>query len=213
MPAVTIQLVCFDIGGVLIRLCDGWHDARRRAGVDKPVGGDDFHRHPAFVEANELFDIGRITEGEYSARLAAATGLSADVVMAMRDAWLLEPYPGFDRLLDRLHSTGVETACLSNTNDAHWRTMTEPGGPRSLPLDRLHHRFASQLIGHRKPDPAIYSHVQHQTATDAGGVLFFDDSPANCLAAIEQGWNAYRIDPYADPIAQVTDHLGRYGVL
>jgi hypothetical protein len=43
--------------------------------------------------------------------------------------------------------------------------------------------------------------------------LFFDDRIENIEGALRRNWRAHRIDPRRDTIAQVREHLGRYGVL
>ena len=43
-------------------------------------------------------------------------------------------------LVDELNAAGYQTACLSNTNAAHWKLMTTVGCENYLPLDRLTHQ-------------------------------------------------------------------------
>jgi hypothetical protein len=55
----------------------------------------------------------------------------------IHDAWLIEEYPGVDRLVaDLIASPRVDTAMLSNTNALHWR--------RQQP-DKFHPRVDSLL--------------------------------------------------------------------
>lgn len=212
MPSISIQLVCFDLGGVLIRLCDSWDHAFQRAGIDQCEPKKGFHHHRQFDEATHQFERGEIDQTDWAERLTDLTGLGGHQILAILQAWLVEPYPGVDTLLDKLQSTTVRTACLSNTNHTHWHQMTSQG-PALLPLHRLHHRFASPFIGHRKPEAPIYQHVQDKTGIPPHAILFFDDLPENIQAARQQGWCAHTIDPLHDPIAQVTDHLQQLGVL
>lgn len=201
-----IQLICFDLGGVWLRLSDGWQGALRRSGIDPAGLSDDFHESPTFREVNHCFERGQIEEEEYTRRIASITGLTPDDVMAVLLAWLVEPYPGIDTLLDQLDACGIATACLSNTNTAHWRAVTTPG-PVQLPLHRLHHCFASPFVGHRKPDAGIYRYVQEQAGVPGRSILFFDDAPENIQAAASHGWSAQRVEPNGDPIAQATEVL------
>ena len=212
MSDAAIELVCFDIGGVMLRITSTWQDAARRAGGGHELDAAGLFIDPQFLEVTYSLEKGQIEPSDYANRVAALAEITPDDVMTILDAWLIDPYPGLDDLLDKLDQTEVQTACLSNTNHAHWETVTSPGS-RYLPLERLHHRFASPFVGHRKPEPAIYEHVERETNIRPAGILFFDDHPDNCRAATNRGWNVHQIDPEDDPIAQVTGHLKRYGVL
>ena len=212
MTPPSIQLVCFDLGGVFLRLADGWADVLHRAGVDQQTQAQLLGSIDIFHEANHRYEVGQIDEHAFATHVADRTGLTDDVALSIFAAILVEPYPGIDQLLDQLEHAAVQTACLSNTNHTHWHTVTSPG-PLELPLHRLDHRFASHLVGHRKPNSEIYNHLQKQTGTGADAIVFFDDSAENCDAATTLGWHAHRIDPTANPIAQVTSHLRRYGVI
>jgi len=46
-----------------------------------------------------------------------------------------------------------------------------------------------------------------------GGILFFDDTPANVEAARAAGWRAHLVDPAGDPPAQVRSVLAEARVL
>ncbi len=206
------QLICFDLGGVLIRLCDGWQHACQRAGTtpSKPITDDDKKQLVALVHREE---VGGLDDGEFFSLASPLLGLSTGDAKLMSDAWLCGPFPGIDTLIDTLNATGHTTACLSNTNANHWRAMTDPAHPNALPLDKLKHRFASHLIKDRKPNPSIYQHVQHATNTPANGILFFDDSAENIHAAAAQGWQTCHVTDPDDPAAQMTSHLKRHNLL
>ncbi len=207
-----IRLIVFDLGGVMIRICDDWRHALACAGIDPLPDAQTFNEDTVPHDVYLRFEMGKISEGEFAAQVAAHTALTAADTLAVVDAWLIEPNPGFHELLDRLEGVPVQTACLSNTNRRHWQTMTTPG-PRQLPLDRLHHRFGSPFIGQRKPDPAVYEHVQQQVGVAGSAILFFDDHGANLAAAAQQGWHTHRVDPNANPAGQVTRHLTALGII
>jgi putative hydrolase of the HAD superfamily len=91
--------------------------------------------------------------------------------------------------------------------------MSDPSHPAYLPLHKFTHRFASQLIGHRKPDQAIYAHVEQAAAVPGQQIAFFDDVPQNVQAARRRGWQAEQILHDGQPIHQIRRHLRRLGVL
>ena len=66
----------------------------------------------------------------------------------------------------------------------------------------------------RKPDEAVYAHVERVTETPGEMIVFFDDMAENEEGARRRGWHAYGIDPAPDdPLPQVRHHLSRHGVL
>ena len=112
-----------------------------------------------------------------------------------------------------VHARGYRTACLSNTNATHWQQMSDPAAPCCLPLERLSYQFGSHLIGARKPDRAVYEHVERVTTASGRQVVFFDDLPENVSAAQLRGWRAHQVLTDRDPIVQVREHLSRHRVL
>jgi HAD superfamily hydrolase (TIGR01509 family) len=81
--------------------------------------------------------------------------------------------------------------------------MNDPSHPAYVSMDKFAHRFASFLIGHRKPDEGIYAHVERATGLSGSAILFFDDVQENVDAALRRGWRAHRVDPKADPVRQM----------
>jgi len=210
-----IDLVCFDLGRVMIRICDGWAHACEQAGVHAPAEafGEAVHRRLLTLVVEH--ETGRLSDDGFFQGIAALVGLPAEQVARITDAYLIEPFEGIDPLLAELSAAGVRTACLSNTNARHWARMTATRGPHALPLHRLDYRFASHLVGARKPEPGIYAHVEHATGTDPASIVFFDDAPENVDAALARGWRAHRIDhgPEINPVGQIRRHLATYDLL
>ena len=212
MPThADIQLVCFDLGRVLIRICDNWADACVRAGA--PEGAVDPAALAQMSEVAASYELGTISADRFADQTAQIVGLQAAQVKVVSDLWLRGPYPGVFELMDCLVASGAATACLSNTNANHWRQMTTRNDPNYLPLDRLTYRFASHLIGHAKPAGQIYRHVEEITGTVPVAILFFDDDRDNVEAATSRGWLTYQIQDNGDPVAQVRGHLELYGLL
>ncbi len=222
MPArPSIRLVCFDLGGVVVRICRTWGEACAAAGL--PV-------HPVLDRPGDLtlrrelsarHQSGAMESSEFFERLARITGdvYTPGEVALIHDAWLLHEYPGIDAVVDGLLAIpGVETGILSNTNEPHWARLmghTPPSRPEFRTPARLRHRHASHLLRHAKPAPTIYAEFTRRTgyADRPGEILFFDDLEENIGAARAAGWRAERIDPDADPAAQIRRWLGAYGVV
>ena len=110
-----------------------------------------------------------------------------------------------------IRAAGVETACLSNTNERHWELMTAQ--PLHYPaFAAFGRRHASHLLGLAKPDPAIYRAFEEHSGVPAGMIVFFDDRAENVAAARNAGWRAELIDPRGDTAAQAAAVLRRLGL-
>jgi putative hydrolase of the HAD superfamily len=210
-PDGPVRLVCFDLGRVLLRICDGWEHACRVAGL--PVKGDLDAEQKRQLEAISVrSDLGEIDADQFATLAAPVLSLAPQQVQKLSDHYLLRPYPGIAALLDDLRAAGVKTACLSNTNVNHWRLVNDPSAACFLPLGRLDYRFASFLIRARKPQPAIYAHAEHVSGLLGSQIAFYDDVQENIDAATTRGWRGSRIDPTGDPMAQARAHLSSLGV-
>ena len=210
MRDAAIRLICFDLGGVLVRIIHDWAEAYRAGGVripkNEPTGLP--HHDPAFHALIDEYETGRLDEAEFFNVLVEKFRVGrVQNASAMLDAVLKGAYPGIDGMLVHLHERGFKTACLSNTNARHWHTMTN--GAVYKAISSLNHQFASHLIGVRKPEPGIYQHVEEVTGQPPEAILFFDDKQENIDAAVHRGWHAARIDPHNDPVRQIREELQR----
>jgi putative hydrolase of the HAD superfamily len=198
-------LVCFDLGGVIVRICRTWEEGCARAGL--PLRGMEQRdasrslRSAAVLE----YQTGRIDDGTFSHRISAALGgaYTPAEVMAVHRAWVIEEYPGVVELIDSLHDSGFETAALSNTNSAHWAQIQSWTAVRRIQRPRLSH-----IMGLHKPDQAIYRAFEASVGRRPEEILFFDDLPENVESARASGWQAHRIDPSGDPAEQVRRAVG-----
>lgn len=55
--------------------------------------------------------------------------------------------------------------------------------------------FYSAAIGHKKPSPEFYAHVDRGLAGKGAGIVLIDDTEANVLAACAHGWSAIHWQP------------------
>lgn len=220
---MTTPIVCFDWGGVILRICSGWDEARARSGLahrEIPCDAAMRARRHALLRA---YETGRIACDAFfeGVSVEMARAFSPGEIRRVHDAWLIEEYRGARELIEELREHGVETALLSNTNQRHWqRHMGFDGMPGDFPaISLLAHRCASHLLGHAKPDQAIFLAARAmfeaagRTPHAARDVLFFDDREENVLAARRAGWHARLVDPASDPPGQVRRALIESGVL
>jgi putative hydrolase of the HAD superfamily len=214
MPDSTVRLVVFDAGGVIVRVTGPWAVAQARAGI----APTELQAAPEFEAA--IADLaGRHQRGELETALyfdlvARASGLEAGQVESILDNWIADEYPGWDRVVERLAQSGVESALLSNTNAYHWQYLVPDGAKagRYPAIAHLGRHFASHELGAEKPDPGIYQSVEDATGRAPAEILFFDDLPENVAAARARGWQAVLIDPEGDPVGQILQTLESVGL-
>jgi FMN phosphatase YigB (HAD superfamily) len=216
--ASPIRLVCFDWGGVILRHCRGWAEGCAAAGLSVRFDPTEPEGLARRREAHRLHQTGRIGHEDFLTQLREATGnlYTRDELAHLHDAWLLDEYPGVREVIERLVRTlSVETALLSNTNEAHWVThLPGPNGqsPRFPTAGLLKHRHASHLMGLVKPDVAIFRDFEERVGHGGRDVLFFDDLEENIAAARSAGWIAEVIDHTGDVAKQLRRHLETHRV-
>lgn len=213
MSRRDIKLICFDLGRVLLRLCDGWDEACRSAGIQAPGPEHAPTLIEQFYAAARRYEVGAARCEQFFPEIAGLTGLAEVQARAAWGAWTRSAYTGAQPLLERLRAVGLRLACLSNTNAHHWQILHDPASHCFFPMDRFDHCFASHLIGAAKPDSAIYEHVERETGFGPQEIVFFDDLLPNVTAAMARGWNAFQITADEDPPQQAMRRLVSLGVL
>lgn len=203
-----LKIVCFDIGGVLVKHCRSWAEGCEAAGLDLRYGDDCAELVQRRRCLSHQMTCGRITEQQFFDLMAETTGglYTPEEIERIHHCWLGEEYEGVAEVVERLVTGGrVDTGILSNTNALHWERLMKgaDGAYRSPSLPR--HRHASHLLQLAKPSPDIYRVFSAQTGYRPDEVLFFEDLPDNVAAAREAGWHAVLVDHSGD----TADQLGR----
>lgn len=214
-----VRLVCFDWGGVIVRICRSWEEGCSAAGLD--VRGDSaetMHRNERRALAAR-YQNGELTTDAFLDHLTdSLNGLySREEMLAIHHAWLLHEYAGVDAIVDWLNTMdGVETALLSNTNELHWERHQpgQHGTPADFPTaGLLRHKVASHIECVSKPSREIYDAMTRLTGFGGDEILFFDDLADNIETARAMGWRAEQIDHEGDTAAQIRQHLHTHGVI
>ena len=203
-----LELVCFDLGGVVIRICRSWEEGCAAAGL--PVRDPALWQstRPARRELVLEHQTGRIDGPTFATRASALVGglYSPAEILRVHRAWMTDEYEGIGELVDQLHAAGLKTAALSNTNDEHWSRIVEFPA-----VSRMQYLLASHQLGLHKPDRAIYERVEQSTGCTGGQILFFDDTADNVKAAKAIGWHAEIIDHAGDPVRQIRTSVREFG--
>lgn len=129
-----------------------------------------------------------------------------ELIRAYRKYWIETisgPEPGGFELRDELKASGYHLTALSNFSAD---TFEEVSGhyPALLDVEGL---TISGRVGLIKPDAEIYHYHAKTFDLDPARTVFIDDSPANVLAAREQGWQAVEFATADQTRAELADIL------
>lgn len=187
MAPQTIEVILFDLGGVLIEL----------AGVEKmlewsPGLGttDELWRRWLHSDAVRRFETGAIGRQDFATAVTAEFGVPVgpDEFLAAFTWWPRSVFPGAMELLATMRER-YRLASVSNTNEIHWARFSE-----AWSLDAsFHHNFPSHLVGKLKPDAEYFLHVLDAVDVPAERVLFIDDNTINVEAAAKLGMVTRRV--------------------
>ncbi len=183
--AEPIDLVLFDLGGVLIEVA-GVRTMLELTGIGSE---EELWRRWLACPWVRRFESGRCSETEFAAGVVAdwQLNLSPSAFLQAFQSWPTGPLPGAAELV-ALTRASVATGCFSNTNALHWY-----GHIAAWPLAGLFdHRFLSFELGVLKPDVAAFAQVADRLEVPAGRVLFLDDNAVNVAGAAAAGFQAIR---------------------
>jgi len=209
-------VICFDLGGVVVRICSGWAEGCAAAGLDVRTG--DVTPDSIDEKTKIVHDLttGAIDGQTFFRTLAeGVNGLySPDEFERVHRAWILGEYPGVQEIIAALRDhPECAVACLSNTNHVHWDQLLGNDGARYPAFEALEHKHASHLLRSAKPDERIYLQFEHERNAAGDEILFFDDRQDNIDTANALGWRGHRVDPTTETAPQIAAALKAHGVL
>lgn len=196
--------VCFDLGGVLVRICTDWNLILQGRGEQAQLSIDE----PAIFAQ---FQTGLLDAPTYVKELASYLGVEEQHAFAAHQSILVEPYAGTLELVQDLEEAGLQTGCLSNTNELHWIEMVS--GDRFPAIARLQFQVASHEVQLSKPDPTIFRHFESVCSRTPEQIMYFDDTETHVRAASELGWHAFQVDPQGDTSWQMRKVLQTFDLL
>jgi glucose-1-phosphatase len=186
MPGPAVDVVVFDLGGVLAEF-GGVVRMRALSGIDDD---EELWRRWLTCEWVRRFERGACSAEAFAAGVVAdwELAVTAEAFLAEFGEWLVGPLPGAEALVAETRES-VPVAVLSNTNEVHWRA-----GAHRWPLLELFDRaFLSFEIGMVKPDAEIFSHVVGALGAEPDRVLVLDDNQLNVDQARDVGLRAARV--------------------
>jgi HAD superfamily hydrolase (TIGR01509 family) len=183
MPPV--ELVLFDLGGVLIEL-GGLGAMGEMAGLSDE---DEIWRRWLACPWVRSFERGSCSPEDFAAGVVDEWGLPVSPAdfLASFAGWFRGPYPGAVELVAEVQAQ-VPVGMLSNTNALHW---AEHGTTLAF-LETFDHRFLSFELGLLKPDRDLFDRIAELVPRARDRVLFLDDNQINVDGAREAGFAAER---------------------
>jgi glucose-1-phosphatase len=185
--AKEIQVVLFDLGGVLVELkgvrtMQSWLNHR--------VSLEELWALWLSSPVVRRFETGRSTPAEFAEQIILEMSLpvSPDEFVANFRSWVVGLLPGALDLVRSVPSRFTR-ATLSNNSDPHWRRLMTEFDLQ----DAFDHHFASHLTGKIKPDREAFQNVLDTLGCSAGSVFFLDDSTLNVKAARDVGMHAVQV--------------------
>ena len=181
--STAIEVVLFDLGGVLIEL-GGSEELGRLVGEPSE---EELWRRWLGCPWVRRFERGQCGLQEFSEGMIESweLDLSPGTFLEIFAAWPKGLYPGAQDLVASLVGR-TRTACLSNTNQIHARLEWSGSGIGHL----FETRFFSHEMGFVKPDRAAFDHAVSGLDCRAEAILFLDDNEINVAAARAAGLNA-----------------------
>ena len=191
MAAAPIEVVLFDLGGVLIDF-GGVGPMRALAGTDSD---EELWRRWLTCPWVRSFERGGCSAQDF------AEGVVADWELPLAPSAFLDAFrnwpgavlPGADELVDDVRRVAA-VGCLSNTNAVHW----EAHYARAPILDAFRYRFLSFEVGMVKPDEELFEHVAAALPAPRDRVLFLDDNVINVDAAAAVGFGVAHVRGVAE---------------
>jgi len=199
----TIEVVLFDLGGVLVEV----------TGINAIQNWTGMQTSPASIWEKWLvsptvraFETGRIDAGLFARKLIQEMSLpvTPQEFLASFSTWPRGLFPGARELLKSI-PPDYTLAAFSNSNVIHWPRVINDMGLGAM----FAHAFASHLMGKIKPDPEAFEHILSELACAPASVLYVDDNLPNVDAARRLGMQAIE----TRGIDAVRQALEDYGII
>jgi len=192
-----IKQIWFDFGNVFIPI---FPERTKKAFEARGVKLSD----EAFSKLNVSYEVGEISTREFMQDIAVSCS-HLQSSMAVEHGWnaLLGKLQDHTLFLKKL-SKSYELCLVSNTNEAHIKTVKKQAGPflwNSF-VEKFEALFLSYEIGHRKPDESYFAYVMKHMDAKPEEVLFIDDTAENIEAAAALGFHTWQFNTHNDDLAK-----------
>ena len=199
---MTIEVVLFDLGGVLIEL-----SGMPTMASWTQLSDAEFWHQWLHSPAVRRFESGFGTSDQFAAEVVQEFGLNvgSEEFLAHFEQWPRDVFPEGIKLVQSLKDEGYRVACLSNSNHLHWQRFTI-----EMPILSLFDpALASHQTGLLKPDEKSFTHAITTLGVPANHILFLDDNQINVDAAQDSGMQA----ALTRGIDQARERIKTFGLL
>ena len=201
MMRASIEVILFDLGGVLVEL------------GESPIPSDWLPENNIFTlsdwfssETAILFEKGSITAQVFAEKIKKDLTIEASpkIIIEHFTQWPIGLFPGAEELLQNLN-LGYRLAVLSNTNELHWPRIIEEFKIPSY-FEKI---FASHLLNKAKPELSIFQHAINELKVEPASILFLDDNLKNVEASRKLGIQSLQVTG----IQQIQKGLVKMGLI
>ena len=197
-----LKLAIFDLGQVCIRthLERCYIDWEEMAGIRPGSLSRDFPIDDQYEE----YERGTVSGRAYAEYFCMVSGFVLDFEQ-WKEGWNSMFGEVIDSTMNTVRSmqeAGVTVVAMSNTNATHTEYLQENYKGLSSAFD---HRYLSNEIGMRKPEPRVFKFILEQHKCDPSEVVYFDDLKQHVEAASRLGIGPIRssFPPLRIPIASL----------
>ena len=218
MANTKINVVVFDLGGVLIDMASGWGHAHRIANLDKnsidSLPGDFEQKREKLAQDHQRGTIDLLSWSNGISQASNSIYTPENAVNILK-AWIIQEFDGVNQIIEKLKNVGITTVGFSNTNALHWNLLgIEDKKFSSFPtLGLLDEIYGSHLIKQIKPDFKSFQVFEKNSNFKKENILFFDNEIENVASARQYGWHARHIHTNKDPFSQIQASLVQHRIL
>ncbi len=193
-------LVCFDLGGVLVRTCASFEEACDKSGL----GIRDFQvlnlKRDERRAIAHFYHLGLIDTQSFLEKTSKCLlGMySPDEVKAIHKAVVIEETHTALEAVNYAFSHCKNVAVLSNNNALHWSIVNQFPS-----VSKISNCYGSHILHLLKPARQIFTTFEKLTSTLAKDIIFFDDQPDNIAASKACGWNSFLVKSNSSILNQV----------
>jgi putative hydrolase of the HAD superfamily len=181
----SVDVVLFDLGGVLVELGEGPIPAKWLPNNDR-FNLTDWSSSETAIS----FEKGLICAQTFAETFKSDLNIEASPENILRHftAWPIGLFPGARELLENLKNK-YRLAVLSNTNELHWPRIINEFNIEGY-FEKI---FASHQMKMAKPDLEIFQAVIGKLEVEPGKILFLDDNLRNVEASKQLGINGHHV--------------------
>lgn len=174
-----IQLVLFDIGGVLVNWKDAWlyHVVSERFGIHKKTLTQECEK--------EIMNLhtGKILENDFWRKIGKK--INSSELQKVRKSLIHDTFKekaklnnSILKMVERIQENEIKVGVLSNLEKTTHSILVEFGL-----LDGFEFQFYSHKIGYAKPDKRLFKYVINNVPFKPSALFFIDDKISNVQTA------------------------------